>query len=86
MPCVPIPPLPIPPIPDGLTFAAPIPAIPTVNVQAPCCTLPEIPKPKIPIPVGLLTLNPAVVAAIRAFIDVVENYAVSLPLDCPRSP
>lgn len=86
MPCIPIPKPPFPAIPDGLTFSAPIPPIPTVTIPNVCCTLPEIPKPTIPIPVGILTLNPATVAAIRAFIDVVENYDVNLPLDCPRSP
>jgi hypothetical protein len=85
MPCIPIPKPPIPSVPLGLSISAPLPSPPQVTVQAPCCLLPPFTSPTIPISLGPLAVNPAIVAAIRVALQALEEWSDLIPLTCPRS-
>ncbi len=85
MPCIPIPKPPLPSIPGGFTLSVPLPTIPSVTLNAPCCVLPSLTTPQIPLPLPPLAVNPAVVTLIRSATALVEAWWDSIPMDCPRS-
>lgn len=84
MPCVPIPVPVLPAVPAGLKLTAPMPPLPSIGVQAPCCLLPPNPPLKLPLPLPALTVNPAFVAAARVLRQKIEDYLDSLDPPCPR--
>lgn len=85
MPCVPLPRLPLPTLPEGISISVPLPPFPAISIDSPCCLLPPLQTPKIPIPLPPLVVNPALVATIRAGLAAIEAYEAMIPLDCPRS-
>ena len=96
MPCTPNikPPIPkLPPILDGITFSLPIPKTPQLPNIDLCCKLP-FKVPVVPdlssILDGVMLNGPAAIAISKAiagyntYVDQIQAYLDSLPLDCPR--
>ena len=85
MPCIPLPKAPIPTVPSPFTLTAPLPAIPSVTVKAPCCLPYSITTPPFGGPLPLASLTPALPAALTKALAVIEAYNDLIPIRCPRS-
>lgn len=82
MPCTPGLAAPIPELPAPLSLALPTIELPTFELGI-CCKLPPIPNPLPPIPLPTLVLNPAIVAALNAYIAQALSYIRLRPFECP---
>ena len=80
--CLKIPTVPAPTLPSPLGITPPdAPSPPTLPEF--CCKLPPVSLPLPPIPIPAIILNPAVITALNANIEIVTNYINSLQLECP---
>lgn len=82
MACIALPAVAIPTLPAPLTLTAPVPSLTIPDVSL-CCKLPPLPISIPPIPIPSAILNPAVIAALNAFVKQMTSYINALPLSCP---
>lgn len=84
MPCTP---LTVPSLPAALPNPL---GLPTPSLEAPdpsyspCCKLPPLPTPKVPIPYPGGVINPALITTMRAYTLQIRQFLDALPLSCPR--
>lgn len=81
MPCLKLPAVTAPTLPAPLSLALSLPSV-SFNIDL-CCKLPPIPTPIPPIPIPPLILNPAIIAALNAFITQVVEFINAQSVPCP---
>jgi len=84
MACVPLPAVPVPTLPGGISLTPPAPPGISFDPEL-CCKLLPFPlaTPPISLPPG--TLNPAVIAAVTAILQQIQDFLDGAVLRCPRA-
>jgi hypothetical protein len=82
MACIDLPVPTLPTLPAPLTIALALPTLDLPDLTY-CCKMPPLPVSIPPIPIPSLVLNPAFIATLNAFIQQMNTYLNSIPLNCP---